>query len=107
MFAGYHDGKITVVRIKEDGSLGEVLDGIFHQGLGSVAERNFRPRVTCAMITPDDKYLCVVDNGIDQIKVYTVNQTNGKLKLYDIIRCELESGPRLIRFSRDGRFAFM
>ena len=54
---GYHDGKITVVRIKEDGSLGEVLDGIFHQGLGSVAERNFRPRVTCAMITPDDKYL--------------------------------------------------
>lgn len=104
---GYHDGKITVVRIKEDGSLGEVLDGIFHQGLGSVAERNFRPRVTCAMITPDDKYLCVVDNGIDQIKVYTVNQTNGKLKLYDIIRCELESGPRLIRFSRDGRFAYV
>ena len=86
---GYHDGKITVVRIKEDGSLGEVLDGIFHQGLGSVAERNFRPRVTCAMITPDD------------------NQTNGKLKLYDIIRCELESGPRLIRFSRDGRFAYV
>ena len=104
---GYHDGKITAVRIKEDGSLGEVLDGIFHQGLGSVAERNFRPRVTCAMITPDDKYLCVVDNGIDQIKVYTVNQTNGKLKLYDIIRCELESGPRLIRFSRDGRFAYV
>ena len=98
----YHYGKITVVRIKEDGSLGEVLDGIFHQGLGSVAERNFRPRVTCAMITPDDKYLCVVDNGIDQIKVYTVNQTNGKLKLYDIIRCELEAGPRLFRFCRDG-----
>ena len=42
--------------------------------------------VSCALITPDDKYLCVVDNGIDQIKVYTVNQTNGKLKLYDIIR---------------------
>ena len=101
---GYHDGKITVVRIKEDGSLGEVLDGIFHQGLGSVAERNFRPRVTCAMITPDDKYLCVVDNGIDQIKVYTVNQTNGKLKLYDIIRCELESGPRLDSVQQETTF---
>ena len=58
-------------------------------------------------ISARDKYLCVVDNGIDQIKVYTVNQTNGKLKLYDIIRCELESGPRLIRFSRDGRFAYV
>ncbi|MFR3424728.1 MAG: beta-propeller fold lactonase family protein [Lachnospiraceae bacterium] len=40
-------------------------------------------------------------------KSHTVNQTNGKLKLYDIIRCELESGPRLIRFSRDGRFAYV
>lgn len=105
--AGYHDGKITVVHIHQDGRLGSVMDGIFHKGLGSVAERNFRPHVSCAMITPDGKYLCVVDNGIDQIKLYTVHPITGKLKLYDIIRCELESGPRWIRFSRDGRFAYV
>lgn len=105
--AGYHDGKITVVKINEDGSLGNVMDGIFHRGLGSVAERNFRPHVSCAMPTPDGKYLCVVDNGIDQIKLYKVNPINGKLKLYDVLRCELESGPRLIRFSPDGRFAYV
>lgn len=104
---GYHDGKITVVRIHQDGRLGSVLDGIFHKGLGSVAERNFRPHVSCAMPTPDGKYLCVVDNGIDQIKLYTVNPVTGKLKLYDIVRCELESGPRLIRFSRNGKFAYV
>ncbi len=78
--AGYHDGKITVVRIHQDGRLGSVMDGIFHQGLGSVAERNFRPHVSCAMPTPDGKYLCVVDNGIDQIKLYTVDPVTGKLK---------------------------
>ncbi len=105
--AGYHDGKITVVRIHKDGRLGSVMDGIFHKGLGSVAERNFRPHVSCAMPTPDGKYLCVVDNGIDQIKLYTVHPVSGKLKLYDIVRCELESGPRLIRFSKDGRFAYV
>ncbi len=105
--AGYHDGKITVVRILEDGSLGNVMDGIFHKGLGSVAERNFRPHVSCAMPTPDGKYLCVVDNGIDQIKLYTVHPVTGKLKLYDIVRCELESGPRWIRFSRDGKYAYV
>lgn len=104
---GYHDGKITVVRIHEDGRLGEVLDGIFHKGLGSVAERNFRPHVSCAMPTPDGKYLCVVDNGIDQIKLYTVHPKIGKLKLYDIIRCELESGPRFIRFSKDDKYAYV
>lgn len=104
---GYHDGKITVVHIHRDGRLGSVMDGIFHKGLGSVAERNFRPRVTCAAETPDAKYLCVVDNGIDQIKIYKVNPVSGKLKLFDILRCELESGPRLIRFSKDGRFAYV
>ena len=105
--AGYHDGKITVVRIHKDGSLGSVMDGIFHKGLGSIAERNFRPHVSCAMPTPDGKYLCVVDNGIDQIKLYTVHPVTGKLKLYDIIRCELESAPRWIRFSRDGKYAYV
>ena len=50
---GYHDGKITVVRIHRDGRLGSVMDGIFHKGLGSVAERNFRPHVSCATPTPD------------------------------------------------------
>ena len=104
---GYHDGKITVVRIHRDGRLGSVMDGIFHKGLGSVAERNFRPHVSCATPTPDGKYLCVVDNGIDQIKLYTVHPTTGKLKLYDIVRCKLESGPRLLRFSQDGRFAYV
>ena len=37
--SGYHDGKETVVRLKPDGSIGEVTDGVYHKGLGSVAER--------------------------------------------------------------------
>ena len=45
--AGYHDGKVTVVHTHKDGRLGSVMDGVFHKGLGSVAERNFRPHVNC------------------------------------------------------------
>lgn len=104
---GYHDGKVTVVHTHRDGRLGSVLDGVFHKGLGSVAERNFRPHVSCVIPTPDSKYLCAVDNGIDQVKIYKVNEKNGKLKLYDILRCKLDSGPRLLTFSKDGRFAYI
>ena len=39
--AGYHDGKLTVLRLKEDGSIGEITDEIYHKGLGSMAEREF------------------------------------------------------------------
>ena len=103
---GYHDGKVTVVHTHKDGRLGSVLDGVFHQGLGSFAERNFRPHVSCVIPTPDGKYLCAVDNGIDQVKIYKVDST-GTLQLFDILHCKLESGPRLMCFSADGRFAYI
>ena len=82
--AGYHDGKVTVVHTHKDGRLGSVMDGVFHKGLGSVAERNFRPHVNCVRPTPDNKYLCAVDNGIDQVKIYRINKKKDKLELVDI-----------------------
>ncbi len=105
--AGYHDGKVTVVHTHRDGRLGSLMDGVFHKGLGSVAERNFRPHVNCVRPTPDNKYLCAVDNGIDQVKLYRINKRRHKLELVDILRCPRESGPRIIRFSEDGRFAYL
>ncbi len=105
--AGYHDGKVTVVHTHRDGRLGSLMDGVFHKGLGSVAERNFRPHVNCVRPTPDNKYLCAVDNGIDQVKIYRINKRRDKLELVDILRCPRESGPRIIRFSADGRFAYL
>ena len=105
--AGYHDGKVTVVHTRRDGSLGRIMDGVYHKGLGSVAERNFRPHVNCVRPTPDNKYLCAVDNGIDQVKLYRINKRKHKLELVDILRCPRESGPRIIRFSADGRFAYI
>ena len=105
--AGYHDGKVTVVHTHRDGRLGSLMDGVFHRGLGSVAERNFRPHVNCVRPTPDNKYLCAVDNGIDQVKIYRINKRRHKLELVDVLRCKRESGPRIIRFSDDGRFAYI
>ena len=105
--AGYHDGKVTVVHTHRDGSLGSLMDGVFHKGLGSVAERNFRPHVNCVRPTPDNKYLCAVDNGIDQVKIYRINKRTHKLELVDILRCPRETAPRIIRFSDDGKYAYL
>lgn len=105
--AGYHDGKVTVMELKEDGSIGSHLDGIFHKGLGSVAERNFRPHINCATMTPDQKYLCVVDIGVDHVNIYRLDHETGKLDLVDVLSCELESAPRHMLFSEDGRFAYL
>ncbi len=104
---GWHDGKVTVLRLNEDGTVGELTDGIFHKGLGSVAERNFRPHVNCVNLTPDGKYLCAVDLGTDQIKIYKFNRRTGKLSLVDLLLCELESAPRIIKFSQSEKYAYV
>lgn len=104
---GYHDGKVTVLRLQEDGSVGEVLDSVYHKGLGSVAERNFRPHVSCVTLTPDGNYLCATDLGVDHVKIYKINRETGKIKLADFLRCELESAPRSLLFSKDGNFAYL
>ena len=104
---GYHDGKITAVHTHKDGRLGRVFDGVFHKGIGSVAERNFRPHVSCVATTPEGKYVCAVDNGIDQVKMYRINKVRKKLELVDVLRCKRESGPREIVFSKDGKFAYI
>ena len=49
----------------------------------------------------------VFHNGIDQVKIYRVNKLRNKLELVDILRCPRESGPRIIRFSDDGKFAYI
>lgn len=105
--SGYHDGKVTVMHINSDGSIGVIADEVFHKGMGSIAERNSRPHISCSAFTPDEELLCVCDLGIDQIKLYEFNHVTGKLKLYDIIRSQQESAPRQIVFSKDGRFAYV
>ncbi len=105
--SGYHDGKITVMSLKKDGRVGDITDEVFHKGMGSIAERNFRPHISWSAFTPDEELLCVCDPGIDQIKLYEFNHNSGRIKLYDIIRSQLESAPRQILFSQDGKFAYV
>lgn len=105
--SGYHDGKTTVLSLNPDGSVGNIVDGVFDKGYGSVAERNFRPHVTCTRRTPDGRFVMSVDNGIDQVRIYRFNERDGKLVQVDAIRCDLESAPRHFRFSADGRFIYL
>ena len=105
--AGYHDGKVTVVHTHRDGRLGSIFDGVFHKGIGSVAERNFRPHVSCVKMTRDNHYLCAADLGMDHVKVYRLDHSTGKLALADVIRSEMESAPRHLKFSQDGSILYI
>lgn len=105
--AGYHDGKVTMLSLREDGGLGEITDEIYFKGTGRPYEENYRPHISCAVLTPFGRYLCVSDLSSDNYKVYKVDKTHGKLNQVYIIPCELDSNPRLIVFSKMGRYAYI
>lgn len=105
MVSGFHDGKATIMRRNADGSVGGIVDEVFHKGLGGVAERSFRPHVTCTRLTPDRKYVLAADCGIDQVRIYRFKHE--KLNLVDAIRCDIDSSPRHFRYSPDGRFIYL
>ena len=105
--AGYHDGKVSVIHTHSDGRLGSLMDGVFHKGIGAVNERSFRPHVCCVRVTPDNRFLCAVDNGIDQIVLYKINHTYNKLQKVDNLRMGREAGPRSTHFSKNGKFAYV
>ncbi len=106
--AGFHDGKVTMMRLNSDGSIEGIADGIFHQGIGkSMLEKRSEPRVTCVRLTPDEKYLCAVDWGLNQVKIYGVDYKVGKLNLVDILRCPFNTAPRQMVFTNDGKFAYV
>ncbi len=104
---GYHDGKLTSLRIGEDGLVGEVCDEIFLKGLGSVGSRHYRSHVSCALFSPDNRFMMATDLGMDQVSIYEFDPVSGKLALHDIVRCELESGPRDLVFSPDAKYAYV
>ncbi|NLC74792.1 MAG: lactonase family protein [Clostridiales bacterium] len=105
--SGYHDGKITVLKIRDDGGVGAITDEVYHKGLGSIAERNYRPHVQCVKMTRDNKFLCACDLGMDKTCIYSFDATHGKIRQVDTIHSEQESAPRHIKFSREGRFAYI
>lgn len=106
--AGFHDGKVTMMGLNADGSIDGIADGVFHQGVGkTMMEKRLEPRVSCAVLTPDEKYLCAVDWGLNQIKVYEIDYEVGKLHLNSILRFPMNTAPRRIRFTRDGRYAYV
>ncbi len=105
--AGYHDGKITVLRVGEDGAVGEITEEIYVQGMGEVSDRSYVPHVSCVKMSRDNKFLLASDTGMDHVNVYALNYETGKLKPVDIIRSDVNSGPRHMIFSKDNKYVYV
>lgn len=103
--ANYHQGLCKVHRISEDGSVLPEVSVTAHCGCGPNKERQEKAHIHFSSLTPDEKYLCVIDLGLDQMVTYTVN--NGMLSRYKEFKLKPGSGPRHMDFHPNGKYAYI
>ena len=110
VFAEYTNAVAGVFELNADGSIADTPPvTVKHTGSGPDRGRQEKAHAHCAEVTPDGKFLCVVDLGIDRVKVYDfVNRRTG---LKEVERLTVASaggaGPRHLVFHPDKRLAFL
>jgi 6-phosphogluconolactonase len=113
--ANYTGGSYSVIRIKPDGSLGETTHVVKPEGPMSVYQAADRPkgmfgskephgsRGHMILFDPSGQYVVGADAGRDQIFVWKLDTTSGKLNQVSVTKSVPGSGPRHFRFSPDGK----
>lgn len=99
----YHKGTLDVYAIAENGDL-TLTDSYQSEGKGPRPEQE-STHVHFSNLTPDNRVV-VVDLGADKVLTFDVSDS-GKLKLVATFTTEAGFGPRHIRFSPDGQYAYL
>lgn len=104
--ANYHKGTVESYLInKEDGSVRPAASVIKHEGRGP-DPRQEKPHTHYAGLTPDEKYLCVVELGIDALFTYEIKE-DGTLAKVKLLPLKAGSGPRHMVFHPNGEIAYI
>ena len=110
VFADYGGGIAGVAAIAPNGFFDHSVKPVLvkHEGAGGKGRQD-RPHAHCARVTPDGKYLCVADLGLDKVVFYDFPSWRDGLREVPemTIRVAAALGPRHLEFSPDGRFIFV
>lgn len=93
----YDDATLNLYRLNEDGSIGAVADVIKHEAI--VPGRPLHSHPHCIVPAPGKNLYAVADKGESNIRLYTVDYENEKLKpVGSPLQLPVGSAPRYIVF---------
>lgn len=106
--ANFGSGSISVLRIKQDGSLGELTAFIQHLGHGVDPAIQTGPHPHSILVSPDNQFVIVSDLGLDKIFVYRFDEHTGQLSPTDApyVTVQPGGGPRHFTFDPAGKFGY-
>ncbi len=106
--ANFGSGSVSVVKVKEDGSLGELASFIQNVGHSVNPLIQNEPHPHSILVSPDNRYVIVSDLGMDKILIFHFDEKTGKLSPPGPAFAEVRpgGGPRHFAFSPSGKFAY-
>jgi len=108
MLANFGSSSVTILRINDDGSLGEQTAFMKHIGHGKDPAFQSKAHPHSIDVSPDNRFAIVSDLGVDKLFIYRFDATTGALSPDNppFVEAESGSGPRHFTFDAAGRFGY-
>jgi 6-phosphogluconolactonase len=106
--ANYQEGNFVVMSVFDDGLLGSSSGARKHLGNSVNAERQEKPHVHSAVVSPDNQYVFVSDLGTDKIHSYKLNAADGSIADAGVpfVSVKPGCGPRHLALHPNGKYAY-
>ena len=108
LVANYTGGSVSVLPVRNDGTLAMVSDLNQHEGSGP-KEQQKGPHAHCVILDRNERYALAADLGIDKVLIYQFDRMTGKLTPAKQPFAELGagSGPRHLALHPNGKFLYV
>lgn len=109
IISNYTSGSFSVFPVKNDGSIGAISSSTSHKGSSINKERQKSPHVHSTTLSVDNKFLFVIDLGIDKIMKYSFDERTGEVgkTVAEAINVKPGAGPRHFTFHPNGKYAYL
>ena len=107
--SNYGGGSLAVLPIRDDGTLGEATDSIQDTGSGPNAQRQEKPHVHSATLSPDNRLVYVADLSTDKLNIFDIDVNASKIKPAStpFVSVKPGSGPRHFTIHPNGKYAYL
>jgi 6-phosphogluconolactonase len=108
MFANFGSSSVTILRIKDDGSIGQQTAFMKHVGSGKDPAFQSKAHPHSIDVSPDNKFAVVSDLGVDKLFIYKFDASTGTLSPDQppFVQAESGGGPRHFTFDSAGKFGY-
>jgi 6-phosphogluconolactonase len=109
LVANYSGGSVSTFPITADGRIGAASAFVQHTGSGPNKERQEGPHAHYIASSSDNRFVFVVDLGLDEVAVYHFDPAKGSLipNHPPFAKLAAGAGPRHLAFHPNGKFAYV